>query len=144
MKNNNFVMSYSIKELPDVVGRLENLLRSYRVLSFSGDLGAGKTTVIRALLRRLGVNSPIKSPTFNYVNRYSTVGGVDVYHFDLYRIIDQQQFLSLGLEEFLYQLNSLVFIEWPEVIKPMLARGVCSITLEGTSGEERILVVVCE
>ena len=83
------------------------------VVAFSGELGAGKTTLIQALCRELGVEVEVNSPTFALVNEYFTSGGDSVFHFDLYRIEDPGELFDLGYEEYFYS-GSRCFIEWPE------------------------------
>jgi len=100
------------------------------VITFTGDLGAGKTTLIRALLRDLGVLQPITSPTFTYMNRYITADGKTIYHFDLYRLNNLEEFRAQGFDEYLYQPNSYCLIEWPAIVMPLLTQDVCPISLE--------------
>jgi tRNA threonylcarbamoyladenosine biosynthesis protein TsaE len=83
------------------------------VIAFSGELGAGKTTFIQALCRKLGVNTEVNSPTFALINEYFTGTGESVFHFDLYRIEDPEELFDLGYEEYFYS-GARCFIEWPE------------------------------
>jgi len=82
-------------------------------LSFRGDLGAGKSTLIRALLRALGVIGPIKSPTFSLVESYPLSDTKWAHHFDLYRIDDESELDLMGFREY-FSFNALCCIEWPE------------------------------
>lgn len=84
-----------------------------RVIAFSGELGAGKTTFIQALCRALEVTEEVNSPTFSLINEYFTTDGTSVYHFDLYRIEDPDELFDLGYEEYFYS-GAYCFIEWPE------------------------------
>ncbi len=84
-----------------------------RVVAFSGDLGAGKTTFIQALCRQLGVGTEVNSPTFALINEYFTPEGASIYHFDLYRIEDPAELFDLGYEEYFFS-GSRCYIEWPE------------------------------
>lgn len=85
----------------------------YRVILFSGEMGAGKTTFIQALCRALGVSQVVNSPTFALVNEYFTGSGESVFHFDLYRINKQEELLDIGYEDYFYS-GSLCLVEWPE------------------------------
>lgn len=100
------------------------------VITFTGPLGAGKTTLIAQLLHQAGINEPITSPTFTYVNEYRNEAGVRFYHFDLYRLTKLDDFLSAGFDEYLYEPQSYALIEWPGVIEELLDHNVCHITLD--------------
>ena len=83
-----------------------------RVLHLSGELGTGKTTLVRGLLRALGVAGAIKSPTYAWVEPYST-SSLDLYHFDFYRFADRTAWLSSGLREY-FRPDAVCIVEWPE------------------------------
>lgn len=83
------------------------------VLLFSGDMGAGKTTLIRALCRHLGVQDAMSSPTFALVNEYRLPSGAPVYHMDLYRLRSEEEAEGAGLVD-LIDSGALCFVEWPE------------------------------
>ena len=91
---------------------LASLLRRGGCVLLSGDLGAGKTTLVRALLRTLGHAGPVRSPTYAIVEPYR-IGDLEVYHLDLYRIADAAELDFLGLRDWLRPEN-LVLVEWPE------------------------------
>jgi tRNA threonylcarbamoyladenosine biosynthesis protein TsaE len=92
--------------------RLAPALLDGGVVFLRGELGAGKTTFARALLRALGVGEPVKSPTYSLLERY-TVNGRDAFHLDLYRIADAGELEWLGLDE-LDAPDALVLVEWPQ------------------------------
>lgn len=83
-----------------------------RVLHLSGELGSGKTTLVRGLLRALGVQGPVKSPTFAWVEPYR-VSRLDLYHFDFYRFDKTTEWLSSGLREY-FRPDAVCIVEWPE------------------------------
>ena len=89
-----------------------------RVLHLSGDLGTGKTTLVRGLLRALGVTGPVKSPTYTWVEPY-TVSRLDLYHFDFYRFADRTEWLSSGLREY-FRPDAFCIVEWPEKVGALL------------------------
>lgn len=138
-------IEYHIDQVPDVVTQLGELLDRCQVITFTGPLGAGKTTLAQSILRAQGITEPIMSPTFTYVNSYKDQLGRTFYHFDLYRIDSAQNFLAQGFEEFLYQPHSWALIEWPEVIAPLLTHGVCHVTIEyhTQEAEKRLLTIEC-
>lgn len=110
-----------------------------KVLAFYGDMGAGKTTLIKAILRELGAGDPGSSPTFGIVNEYhNREGGLLAYHFDFYRLEDETEALDLGFEEYLQQ-DAWIFMEWPEKIGGLLPEDSCRVQLEITEAGQRRL-----
>jgi tRNA threonylcarbamoyladenosine biosynthesis protein TsaE len=83
-----------------------------RVLHLAGDLGSGKTTLVRGLLRALGVQGPVKSPTYAWVEPYA-ISRLDLYHFDFYRFDKKTEWLSSGLREY-FRPDAVCIVEWPE------------------------------
>ncbi len=129
----------SIEQIDQVVDALVALMDHCKVFTFEGPLGAGKTTIIRDMLKQCGIAQPITSPTFNYVNVYENQKGQLFYHFDLYRIHTFDDFLQAGFDEFLYLPNSWAFIEWPEVIMPLLTKQVCVVSIDYHEGNKRAI-----
>jgi tRNA threonylcarbamoyladenosine biosynthesis protein TsaE len=135
---------YSLDQVPMIATKLKKLLKQHPVMTFSGSLGAGKTTLIQELLRQLGVKDVVTSPTFTYMNRYQNDQGVNFYHFDLYRAGGLDDFLAVGFEEFLYVPDSYTFIEWPEHIMPLLKNNVCHIQIEyAYDPSQREIIIEC-
>ncbi len=93
-----------------------------------GDLGAGKTTLVRGLLRALGEAGPVKSPTYTLVELH-VVSGLDLYHFDFYRFNDPEEYLDAGLDEY-FAGNGICMVEWPDRARPYVPEPDLSITLE--------------
>ena len=133
---------YGLDEIPAIVEKLYALLATCKVMTFIGPLGAGKTTLTRLLLQRCGVTDLITSPTFTYVNVYENKQGQTFYHFDCYRIKTLEDFRAAGFDEYLYQPQSVVFIEWPEVVMPILTHDVCHLTIE-YEGDKRSITIEC-
>lgn len=98
------------------------------LLTFSGKLGAGKTCLIRAMLRHLGVSGPIKSPSFALVEPYN-INSVEIYHIDLYRLSDPEELEFLGIRDYLNQ-NAVCLIEWPEKGALLLPEADCHCRIE--------------
>lgn len=98
------------------------LTKHHSIITLSGDLGAGKTTLMGKIMSMLNVEQPITSPTFGYVKTYTTPHNLIVHHFDLYRIASIDEFFDAGFDEYIIQPNSINFIEWPEIITPLLAK----------------------
>ena len=99
-----------------------------RVLHLSGELGTGKTTLVRGLLRTLGVAGPIKSPTYAWVEPYA-LSSLDLYHFDFFRFADQNAWLSSGLRDY-FSPQTACIVEWPEQAGDLLPPPDLSVRLE--------------
>lgn len=121
---------YSQKDIPKVASRLKELLVTCPVLTFTGPLGAGKTTLVKELLAQLGVADLITSPTFAYVNEYANDEGTNFFHFDLYRIGTLEEFISAGFNEYLFAPHSRCLIEWPAPILPLIKGNACHISID--------------
>ena len=105
------------------------------IMTFSGEIGAGKTTLIRAMLRCMGVNSAIKSPTFSLVESYQCLD-VQIHHFDLYRIHDEAELDYIGFRDY-FTADAVCCIEWPERLVSYLERAdiAFSLRLKGAGRE---------
>lgn len=112
----------SLKELDNAAASFLELVGAQSVIAFSGEMGAGKTTFIQALCRKLGVEVEVNSPTFSLVNEYFTSDGNSVFHFDLYRIESPEELYDMGYEEYFYS-ESLCLIEWPEKARDLIPDG---------------------
>ena len=110
--------NYSINDLnavaKDILAATKN-----KTLLFYGEMGVGKTTLIKELCKELGVVDIAHSPTFSLVNEYQTSNSETVYHFDFYRIEDENEAYDIGIEDYFYS-NAWCFIEWPQNIENLL------------------------
>src|SRR3954447_26262210 len=106
-----------------------------RVLHLSGELGSGKTTLVRGLLRALGVTGPVKSPTYSWVEPYAA-SSLDLYHFDFYRLVDKTEWLSSGLREY-FRPDAFCVVEWPEKAGPLLPAPDLKVELGYDAGARR-------
>ena len=105
-----------------------------RVFAFYGQMGAGKTTFIKAVCEELGVSDVITSPTFAIVNEYTA--SVPVYHFDFYRIKKLEEVYDMGYEDYFYS-GALCFIEWPELIEELLPEDAVRVTISEERDDTR-------
>jgi len=108
----------SPSDLDNVAQQIIEQAGNQKTFLFYGDMGAGKTTLIKSLCKQLGSNDNITSPTFSIVNQYNGEGAT-IYHFDFYRLKNEHEALDIGFEEYLYSGN-YCFIEWPEKIPNLL------------------------
>ncbi len=132
---------YTLDTLDVLVELLYKRMADCSVFTFTGPLGAGKTTLIKRLLARCGVKEVVTSPTFTYVVVYTNDLGQTFYHFDLYRLQTLADFSQAGFEEYLYEPHSWAFIEWPEIIMPLLSQGACHVSIDYSSETERLISI---
>ena len=126
----------SLDELPHAAAAVINALEGRSVVVFRGEMGAGKTTLIREIVARLGADDTVTSPTFAIVNQYTTREGKNIYHFDFYRIKKLEEVYDMGYEDYLYS-GALCFIEWPELIEELLPGNTVKVTIEEIENGER-------
>lgn len=109
----------NLADLPKAAHQFLGAMSEHKVIAFSGEMGAGKTTFIKALCAAMGISDVASSPTFSLVNEYQNEVGKKVYHFDFYRLQKESEALDMGVEEYFYSGN-YCFIEWPEKIPTLL------------------------
>jgi len=123
------ILIRSLDELDRAAGDFLKAVGDARIIAFSGDLGAGKTTFIQALCRVMGVRGEVNSPTFALVNELTTPEGESIYHFDLYRIDDPSELFDLGYEEYFFS-GKTCFIEWPEKASHLIPEDAMIVTIK--------------
>jgi len=114
----NHTLIYTLPEIEMAAKFVLNNISSNIVL-LDGDMGSGKTTLVKAIVKALGSADEVSSPTFALINEYHTPTK-KVYHFDLYRLNDEIEALDFGIEEYLSDNNAYVFIEWADIISDLL------------------------
>lgn len=137
-------MEWQIEHLESLSQYSHKLLETFpntRVFAFTGEVGAGKTTFIQSLCKQLGVTSAVTSPTFALVNEYPYTDAASglpqsVYHLDLYRLRSIEEALEIGVEDYLYS-QKYCFVEWPELIEPLLPEDTVRIHFEILSDSQR-------
>jgi tRNA threonylcarbamoyladenosine biosynthesis protein TsaE len=109
----------SLSELPELAKKMLKSFGEQKVIAFYGEMGAGKTTIIKALCEELGVTDTISSPTFSLVNEYRGARGQKIYHFDFYRLKSTIEAYDMGYEEYFYS-KAYCLIEWPEKLEELM------------------------
>jgi tRNA threonylcarbamoyladenosine biosynthesis protein TsaE len=122
-----FVAKYP-EDLSEIAIHLIAQIKNERVIAFYGEMGAGKTTLIKSICKALGTNDSVTSPTYSLVNEYHTESGDSIYHFDFYRIESPDEAVDMGFDEYIYS-NSFNLIEWPEKIIDLLPSHYVKVSL---------------
>jgi tRNA threonylcarbamoyladenosine biosynthesis protein TsaE len=126
----------SLDGLKEVAEEVITSLDGRTIVAFCGPMGAGKTTLISAIMEHLGSDDTVTSPTFALVNQYATDTGEAVHHFDFYRINRIEEVFDMGYEEYFYS-GELCLIEWPELIEDLLPEDAMVVRIDVLSPTER-------
>ena len=134
----NKVINY---KLEDISLAADFILKNVtcKTLLFNGFMGSGKTTLIKALVNRLGSTDNVSSPTFSIVNEYN-VNGSTVFHFDFYRIENEYEALDIGIEDYMSQ-NNWCFLEWAEKIPNLVPNNINYINFKLSDGNNRTIEI---
>jgi tRNA threonylcarbamoyladenosine biosynthesis protein TsaE len=119
---------FSLEEIDTIASQIL-ATNPKKVVLFNGEMGVGKTTLIKSLAKNLGVNDVTSSPTFSLVNEYQIIDNQYIYHFDVYRLKNEMEAMDMGIEDYLYSGN-WCFIEWPEKIPNCIPDQHATITIE--------------
>lgn len=132
-------LTYQLSELKEISKKIISQFNTPKTLLFYGEMGVGKTTLIKELVKQLGVLEITSSPTFSIVNEYKGKKN-SVFHFDFYRITNEEEVYDIGIEDYFYQ-NAWCFIEWPEQIPNILPEDSIVIKLKKNLDETRIIEI---
>ena len=134
----------------EIIYRLENIegaakefisfTKNYKIITFSGELGAGKTTFINAVCKALGVREPVTSPTYALIQQYNKGNNTPLYHMDFYRIKNKEEAIDAGIEECLLT-GELCMVEWPEKAFSLFPPETVSVSIQAMPDNFRKLVV---
>ena len=133
--NKNYSLGHLLEIAKQIIESVPN-----KTLLFYGKMGVGKTTLIKELVKQLGCDDIVSSPTFSLVNEYNSRQGETIYHFDFYRIKNETEALDIGIEEYFYS-NNWCFIEWPEKVKNLLPLDAVAIHLSINDDETRSVTI---
>lgn len=127
-----------LSEIDHVADEIIKFAQDETIWLFEGEMGAGKTTLIKAICKQLGIVDETSSPTFALVNVYENIAGTEFYHFDFYRIEDEIEAVDIGCDEYFYS-GRLCFIEWSEKIPSLIPAKNLKISINLDAERNRIV-----
>jgi tRNA threonylcarbamoyladenosine biosynthesis protein TsaE len=133
-------LKYKLDTIHIVSNHIKDLINNYTIFLFEGDMGSGKTTLIKQIVKDIGISENVKSPTFSLVNEYIE-NDLIIFHFDLYRINKENELDSIGFYEYL-DSGKLCFIEWPNIAIQNIYKDYVLIKISVTSDSEREIEIL--
>jgi len=131
----------NLEQLDSIAKQILDYTSTHKKFAFYGEMGVGKTTLIKALSLQIGVTDAVSSPTFSIVNEYQADENTKIYHFDFYRIEDEKEAYDIGYEEYFFS-NAYCFIEWPEKIPNLIEEDMVQIKMSVVGNTRRIEVII--
>jgi tRNA threonylcarbamoyladenosine biosynthesis protein TsaE len=132
--------TYSLDQIRTAARQVLDASGGEKIWVFQGEMGAGKTTLIKALAAEFGVTDAVSSPTFGIVNEYTSAQGAAIYHFDFYRLDDPTEALDIGIEEYFYS-GDYCWIEWPEKIAEFIPDNFLLIRIQTDGDQSRTITL---
>ena len=133
-------LKYTLDTIHVISDQIKDLINNYTIFLFEGDMGSGKTTLIKQIVKDIGISENVKSPTFSLVNEYIE-NDLIIFHFDLYRINNENELDSIGFYEYL-DSGKLCFIEWPNIAIQNIYKDYVLIKISVTSDSEREIEIL--
>lgn len=133
-------LKYTIDTIHIVSDHIKDLINNHTIFLFEGELGSGKTTLIKKILKDVGISEHVKSPTFSLVNEYIE-NDLIIFHFDLYRVKNENELDNIGFYEYL-DSGKLCFIEWPVIAIQNIIRDYVLIKIRITGDSEREIEII--
>lgn len=133
-------LKYTLDTIHVVSDHIKDLINNYTIFLFEGDMGSGKTTLIKQVVKDIGISENVKSPTFSLVNEYIE-NDLIIFHFDLYRINKENELDSIGFYEYL-DSGKLCFIEWPDIAIQNIYKDYVLIKISITNDSEREIEIL--
>ncbi len=133
-------LKYTLDTIHVISDHIKDLINNYTIFLFEGDMGSGKTTLIKQIVKDIGISENVKSPTFSLVNEYIE-NDLIIFHFDLYRINSENELDSIGFYEYL-DSGKLCFIEWPNIATQNIYKDYVLIKISVTSDSEREIEIL--
>ena len=134
-------VSNSAEETMELGKELANIAKNGSVFCFTGDLGAGKTTLVRGIAQGLNIKSVVQSPTFNIMKIYFD-GVKPLIHIDAYRLADVNT--DIGLDEYIGYETGLTVIEWPDFIKDLIPENAITVNIINLGDNQRKITIICD
>jgi len=131
----------NLAQINTIAKQILELTSPHKKFAFYGEMGVGKTTLIKALSLQLGVTDIVSSPTFSIVNEYQADENTKIFHFDFYRIENEKEAYDMGYEEYFFS-NAYCFIEWPEKIPNLIEEDMVKIKMSVEGNKRRIEVII--
>jgi tRNA threonylcarbamoyladenosine biosynthesis protein TsaE len=135
-----FPLQYSLTTINTVSTQLVQYIQEnqFTCITLQGNMGAGKTTLVKAICNQLGVNDGVSSPTYAIINQYQGHNNITILHMDLYRINHASELIEAGVEDALFS-DLLCFVEWPEIAKDILPENRLDLQILAIDAEKRII-----
>ena len=133
-------LKYTLDTIHVISDHIKDLINNYTIFLFEGDMGSGKTTLIKQIVKDIGISENVKSPTFSLVNEYIE-NDLIIFHFDLYRINKENELDSIGFYEYL-DSGKLCFIEWPNIAIQNIYKDYVLIKISVTNDSEREIEIL--
>jgi len=136
------IITYKKEDISIAAKKFLKETSPYKKFAFYGNMGSGKTTFIKAICKILGVDENIvNSPTFTIINEYKTFdNNIIIFHCDFYRIKTLDELYNIGFEEYLYNNEHYLFIEWPEIIENILPEDVLKVQIKEIDENKRMII----
>ena len=135
----NKKVEYSLNKIDEISQLVIDKIKTIRIILLRGELGSGKTTLVKSVLKKMGINDCVTSPTFSIVNEYDFSENI-IYHFDLYRIEKIEELDIIGFEDYIYSQN-ICFIEWPEIVLNNIDLQYLDIEIRNLDEDKREIII---
>lgn len=133
----------NLTETNEFAKKISKKIKPGDVICLFGDLGVGKTVIAKSICKYFGISDDVISPTFNILKSYKVKNSKikNIYHFDLYRIKDEEELINIGFEDYILDNSSISIIEWPEVASKLLSKKIIKIEIlyDGDIEQNRII-----
>lgn len=135
-------IQFSIEDINNIAKQILESFSNNFCFAFYAEMGSGKTTLVNALCRQLGVEDNISSPTFSIINEYKIPNSSSrIFHMDWYRLKNEEDAFEAGVQDILQNSDDYIFIEWPEIAENLLPKNVVKVSINFLSQNEREIII---